>query len=413
MNNAIVRNSSKQRISNENIMEIIDKYDEQYVFSRKFLKSIEKEFNVTLSMDESAFITLVLTLQENEKLKKRNVVTLIAMHGSKTAQSIVEVVKLLMPVQNIEAFDLSLEDDPKESYEQLKNKIIEINQGRGILALYDMGSIQVMLDSIMEETKINIRSIEVPIPLLAMSACKQAEEGKNVDDIYDHLVSEYSDKSYSRMSNKDVIIALSSANENNSESIKRYLQTLEDYRDYQILSFNISDKHSLINRINEIKLKGKVIGIVGTYNPDIFNIKFVDYQHLPKVYTIHELFAEGDDDFDVIEYLTEQFEMFNYDDLQKSLLPFVKKLEEIFEEPFTEDTRLGMLIHMGCLIDRLTKKQASSVNFNLDSIRTKYHDEFTMVSEASKKLESTFNVTFSDSDKATIIEIIINNKRRN
>ena len=40
-------------------------------------------------------------------------------------------------------------------------------------------------------------------------------------------------------------------------------------------------------------------------------------------------------------------------------------------------------------------------------------DEFTMVSEASKKLESTFNVTFSDSDKATIIEIIINNKRRN
>ena len=96
MNNAIVRNSSKQRISNENIMEIIDKYDEQYVFSRKFLKSIEKEFNVTLSMDESAFITLVLTLQENEKLKKRNVVTLIVMHGSKTAQSIVEVVKLLM-----------------------------------------------------------------------------------------------------------------------------------------------------------------------------------------------------------------------------------------------------------------------------------------------------------------------------
>lgn len=413
LNNAIVRNSSKQRISNENIMEIIDKYDEQYVFSRKFLKSIEKEFNVTLSMDESAFITLVLTLQENEKLKKRNVVTLIVMHGSKTAQSIVEVVKLLMPVQNIEAFDLSLEDDPKESYEQLKNKIIEINQGRGILALYDMGSIQVMLDSIMEETKINIRSIEVPIPLLAMSACKQAEEGKNVDDIYDHLVSEYSDKSYSRMSNKDVIIALSSANENNSESIKRYLQTLEDYRDYQILSFNISDKHSLINRINEIKLKGKVIGIVGTYNPDIFNIKFVDYQHLPKVYTIHELFAEGDDDFDIIEYLTEQFEIFNYDDLQNSLLPFVKKLEEIFEEPFTEDTRLGMLIHMGCLIDRLTKKQASAVNFNLDSIRTKYHDEFTMVSEASKKLESTFNVTFSDSDKATIIEIIINNKRRN
>ena len=36
----------------------------------KKITAMSMAFNVTLSMDESAFITLVLTLQENEKLKK-------------------------------------------------------------------------------------------------------------------------------------------------------------------------------------------------------------------------------------------------------------------------------------------------------------------------------------------------------
>ena len=85
-------------------------------------------------------------------------------------------------------------------------------------------------------------SFEYLFGIIRIPACP-GEEGKNVDDIYDHLVSEYSDKSYSRMSNKDVIIALSSANENNSESIKRYLQTfrgLQEIIKYYHLIFLIS-----------------------------------------------------------------------------------------------------------------------------------------------------------------------------
>lgn len=392
-------------------MSIIEQYDEEYLYSRKFIKKLQDEFNVKFSLDESVLLTLLIANDKNQISKNREVITLIIMHGDNTATSISKVVKKLMPINNLQAFDLSLDDDIETSYELLKKKIIDVNQGSGILALYDMGSIQVMLNSIKDETGIDIKSIEVPIPLLAISACKSSEEGKSLEDIYQHLANEYSGFSYSRMQSKDIVIVLSSVHENNSDSIKRYLQTLEDYRDYQILAFNITDKQNLIDKINEVQIKGNVVGIVGTYNPDIFNLKYVDYSHLPNVHTIHELFAETKDDFDVLDYLVEQFDIFKKDELNQTLIPFIESLQKIFHMSFSEDTRLGLLIHMGCLIDRLQKKYASSVNFNINTIKEKYSKEYGLVSQSLYPLEEGYNVKLSDGDKATIIEIIINSKK--
>lgn len=410
-NNAIISNRTKQRISNEKVMSIIEQYDEEYLYSRKFIKKLQDEFNVKFSLDESVLLTLLIANDKNQISKNREVITLIIMHGDNTATSISKVVKKLMPINNLQAFDLSLDDDIETSYELLKKKIIDVNQGSGILALYDMGSIQVMLNSIKDETGIDIKSIEVPIPLLAISACKSSEEGKSLEDIYQHLANEYSGFAYSRMQSKDIVIVLSSVHENNSDSIKRYLQTLEDYRDYQILAFNITDKQNLIDKINEVQIKGNVVGIVGTYNPDIFNLKYVDYSHLPNVHTIHELFAETKDDFDVLDYLVEQFDIFKKDELNRTLIPFIESLQKIFHMTFSEDTRLGLLIHMGCLIDRLQKKYASSVNFNINTIKEKYSKEYELVSQSLYPLEEGYNVKLSDGDKATIIEIIINSKK--
>lgn len=410
-NNAIISHRTKQRISHEKVMSIIEQYDEEYLYSRKFIKKLQDEFNVKFSLDESVLLTLLIANDKNQISKNREVITLIIMHGDNTATSISKVVKKLMPINNLQAFDLSLDDDIETSYELLKKKIIDVNQGSGILALYDMGSIQVMLNSIKDETGIDIKSIEIPIPLLAISSCKSSEEGKSLEDIYQHLAHEYSGFAYSRMQSKDIVIVLSSVHENNSDSIKRYLQTLEDYRDYQILAFNITDKQNLIDKINEVQIKGNVVGIVGTYNPDIFNLKYVDYSHLPNVHTIHELFAETKDDFDVLDYLVEQFDIFKKDELNRTLIPFIESLQKIFHMSFSEDTRLGLLIHMGCLIDRLQKKYASSVNFNINTIKEKYSKEYGLVSQSLYPLEEGYNVKLSDGDKVTIIEIIMNSKK--
>ncbi len=192
LNNAIIIKKPRQRISNENVMEIMEKYDKECLISRIFIKEIQNEFNVKFSIDETIFITLILALDFESTPQKSEVETLVVMHGESAASSIVESIRYLVPMHNIDAFNLSWNDDMDTAYEKLKQKVISCDKGKGVLVIYDTGSIQVMLNSIKADTNIEIRSLEVPLSLLAMSSCKHSRAGKTVDEIYRHLIREYS-----------------------------------------------------------------------------------------------------------------------------------------------------------------------------------------------------------------------------
>lgn len=407
INNALILSKPKQRISNEKIIEIIELYNEEYALTRKFMQMVQESFNVTFSRDEIIFITLFISLDFEVEKKESEVITLIAMHGANSASSIREVIRHLIPVNTCESFDLLLDEDIDVSYEKLKKKIIQINRGKGVMVIYDMGSIQIMLNSIMEETNIEIRYLEMPISLLVMSSCHFSNEGKSVDEIHHLLTSSFVNYSFSRNMSKDIIIVLSKKEENNSDTIRNYLSTLEDHEDYRVLAFNISEKKELINQLNQIQTLGKIVGVVGTYNPEIFNLKFIDYQNLSNIQSIHELFADTKDEFDVFEYLVEQFDTFSHADLEVTLLPFLSTLESIFNDKLSEDMRLGFLIHMGCLIDRLKNKRSSVANFKINEIRNKFPDELKQVRIAMKKIEQYFDISFSEGDAVRVVDIFI------
>lgn len=406
--NALIITKPKRRISNEKIMEIMELYDEEYIFSRKFIRRVQSEFNVKFSIDETIFITLFLTLDFEHPMKHSEVVTLIAMHGNGAAAAIAEVIQQLIPANNLETFDLSLNEDIEVSYERLKNKIVNCNRGKGVFVIYDMGSIQIMLNSIIDDTNIEIRYMEMPISLLAIASCQYGQEGKSVSQIYERVLEEFSGSPFIKKINKDIVIALSTAEENNSDTIQNYLTTLEDYKNYNIISYNISDRRYLINQLNQIKNVGKIVGIVGTYNPEIFNLKYVNYQDASNVRTIHELFVKTKDDFNVFDYLTEQFKIFTQVDLQVTLLPFLNKLEGSFNQQLSEDMRMGFLIHMGCLIDRLVKKQGSAANFKEQEIQKSYPKEIENVRTLISPIEDYYAVSFSLGDIATVVDIFMN-----
>ena len=407
LNNIIVTTNHKQRISNNKIMEIIEKYDEEYFFSKKFIKLIESEFNVRFSSDETVFITLFLTLPFSKTIQNE-VVTLVAMHGESSASSIVEVAKKLMPVKNIYSFDLPLEMDIETAYEKLKQKLIEINQGKGIIVIYDMGSIQIMIDSIREETNLNIRYLEIPISLLALSSCKYSEEGHDVDEVYNHLMDEYNDNLYSGTIRKNnIIIALSSIKENMGYKIKEKILTYKDSNNYMIYDFNIDEKNALVSKINEINNRGKIVGIIGTYNPDLFNLKFVDYYHLKETDTIQEEFDDLENEFDLFEYLDHQFNELSRADLEITLIPFISKIENTLQIKLKEDERIGLLIHMTSLIDRLMKKQGPVVYFNVAEIIDRYPGQVEYIKQSLLPIERHFDISISDGDAATITRIIL------
>lgn len=348
INSCLVKVSQKQRISNEEIGRMLSKYPQHYELAKWFQREIQKEFAVKLGVDDLIFLIMFL-LEGKEDIDESKVVTLIAMHGSHAASSIAAVVNALSEDSGVQAFDMDLDKNMRTVYDELKEKIIEVDQGKGILLIYDMGSIHTMAESIAQETKIAIRCVEVPITLVGIAGSSKAAEMKSLDEVADYLQDNFSGLQYFRAKPApEIIPEMKPEIEENNEEITE--QTV--------------DESSQEEDINE-----------------------------------------------VFEYLGDQFPQFDIDLMKNYLLVIIGQIEHEMNLVLNEDKKIGLIVHIVCLIDKLQQQHIPSVNFMAYSVLGDFGDGrygglFEKMKTFLKPLEETFDVMIQDNEIATIISII-------
>ena len=179
------RSSFTQNLSNEKIMDIVDKYKQEYSFCTKFATAIEVEYDIRLPIDEVVFMTIFLC-EDVEREKERNKpAVLVVMHGN-VATSVITTVRRFI-IMTFYSYDLLLDKDMKDAYEELKNLCKEIDNGNGLLIIYDMGSIRPMCESIVLELGIHAKMLEVPITLLLLD-CDQLSSTGTVDSVFEDVL---------------------------------------------------------------------------------------------------------------------------------------------------------------------------------------------------------------------------------
>ena len=147
--------SVERRLTSDQLLQIINTHKNEYAFSSQLITNVEKEFNVTLRPEESAFVALFLCEDGEETNDTRRPAVLIAMHGRGVASGIAAVVRSISGGE-ITAYDMDLDKDLQLVYSELKNRILECDCERGILAIYDMGSFKQMFEMIQQECGIVI-----------------------------------------------------------------------------------------------------------------------------------------------------------------------------------------------------------------------------------------------------------------
>lgn len=343
VNSCLIKVSKKQRISNEEIARLLSKYPMHYELVKEFQVELGKEFNVKLNVDDLIFLLMFL-LEAKKDVNESKVVTLIAMHGSHAASSIAAVVNVLSDDSNVQAFDMDLDKNVRIVYEELKEKIIKIDQGKGILLIYDMGSIHTMAESIAQETKIAIRCVEVPITLVGIAGSSKAAEMKTLDEVADYLQDNFSGLQYFRAK---PMPEMKLEIEKNEEIIEQMME-----------------ESSQEESINE-----------------------------------------------VFEYLGDQFPQFDIDLMKNYLLVIIGQIEHEMNLVLDEDKKIGLIVHIVCLIDKLQQQHTPSVNFMAYSVLGAFGDGrygglFEKMKTFLKPLEETFDVMIQDNEIATIISII-------
>lgn len=407
-------NGRSQKLGNQQIMQVVSQFNNEYVYSLQFIQHLEQSMNTKIPVDEAVILTMFLVNQNVSKSNSKPVL-LFAMHGNQTATGLATVVNTLVQGDNSYGFDMSLDIEPLDSYKQLKEMIQRIHQGKGIIVIYDMGSFKDMLRNIANETGIEIRPIYMPITLLGIEAARRSMLDEDIDGTYHHLLQNiqkiYSQDEYQYKA--PIYVTLCATGEGGAIELKKYIERYSN-KNREIIPLAISDRKELVEKVKKLIEIYSIKSFVGTYNPNLFGIPYISIQEVfecpnDKIDQLLEFNPIIDKEFDmeaIYAYLDDSLEYVDIEKLRKYLPSLLDSIEMISSESLDADQKLGLFIHIASSINRSLSKEKSPINHKREQIFTKYESLTKDIARLFKPVERSFGIIVNDDEIANIVCII-------
>lgn len=408
-----------QKISNERIFEVMENCKEEYALCIKYMRRIEESFHATLSIDEVVLITMLISSSTVED-KTKTPVLLVAMHGT-IASSVANVVKELLNIVDAYAYDLLLDKDMNEAYDELKQYCQQIDRGAGILVLCDMGSISSLIETVMQETGIPTRVIELPVTLTALDAAIKVRESSDLETAYQNMLESSTVLNRSVQDNyrkggeySKVIVTLCASGRGAAAQVKRYLEINMDLADTEVVALSFSNQKALLKSIDRIRESGEIQCIVGTYNPQLYEIPFIPIlrvfetpvERLPMLLLLESSDMDYDVNYEEIyEYLKEQQEALDINKIRRHLLPAIRRIKKLVNN-YSVELEVGLFIHIASAINRIKSGESMPANMRKDYIIGRNKKLYNDLKEILSSLENAMDFRFGDDELSIIIEII-------
>lgn len=414
--------SSRHNLSNERILDVVEKCREEYALCMRFASAIEQEFDIRLSIDEAVFMTMFLCDPSLYRKSENGPVVLVAMHGDSTASSMVDVVNSLAGCGNAYAYDMPLDKDMQQAYDELKAAVQELNRGQGILLLYDMGSLRTMAEVISKETGVQIRTVAVPGTLIAVDCSRKAASASSLEELHEDAMGSCRDfytniaepEGRSHHKNTPVIITLCMTGEGGAVQMKNYLEKNAGLNGIQVIPLSISDRKALLNEVNRLREEHEIRCVIGTYDPGLHGIPFISVvklfetpaDKLDMLLTIPESDHTPVNYEMIFSYLSSQMPALDIKKLRKSLPRALAKIKRISAEGLDQNQELGLFLHIACAIDRLQNGEAMPEKGNRQGIISRNKRLYNDLREILSGLEETFDIRFSDDELAYMIAMV-------
>lgn len=419
---AFFNRKNNSELQYKDVTSIIKNNKKEYEVSIKIKKLIEDRYNLHVSEDEVIHFTLLLKSIQDTK-NEGSVGIIVATHGSSTATSMVNVVNKLLGKVNAFAIDMPLEMNPIDILQLMTKKVKEIDRGKGILLLVDMGSLNSFGRVITEETGIEIKTIDMVSTPMVLEAVRKVDIlNESLDNIYNYLKNF---RGYSGIfenikdeDEKGVIVTICSSGKGTAIKLKKIIEEIiwsVSKEKIKILSIGLKN---LEDDIKEIEKENKILAVVGIINPRI-NAPFISLENLiggegeriikeiigGKVYISNDR-----DSKDIVlkefcmDNLSEFLTYLNPKKIISVLIQFVNVLEKEEGREFSNSLKIKIIVHTGCALERMM------INDSL-----KYYDKFDKnitfdrVNRCSKIFYEKLKIKLTYDEVCYIAEIVASN----
>lgn len=424
MKSSIDRIKQGKSIINHNIKEIIEKHPNEYAMALHFSEMIEQRYDIHVPIDEAGFIAMFLSVDEiSESMIESKPIVVVASHGKSTASSMVEVAEKLAGADNLYAYDMPLDKNPQIAYEEIKNLIVLNHRGAGALLLVDMGALSMFGELISEETGLDIQVLDMVSTLIVIECARKTASGNSIVDVLEDIKSNKSlfinyTTSIARTlvpEKSHIIITLCTTGEGSAIKIKTMLEDRLNIgeKNTQIIPMSINDKKQLVYKINQLSKEKKIIAIVGTFNPDIYDIPFVSLSALFADETMAQLKevvdkAEAASIYNrVFIAMEHELDDMDIEEYRKVFDDFTGTLQEKLQIIFKPETVVGLIMHLACAIKRIRQNESSPPCFSKDDLMAKYAYEFRIVQVSVKIVEKFYKINFTEDEIWYILRIVM------
>ncbi|MDF2883186.1 MAG: hypothetical protein K0R54_3743 [Clostridiaceae bacterium] len=433
LSSSVERLRSGKQIINHNLENIKNNNEEEFNMSKELASKIEKIYDIKVPEDEIGFIAMFLTVDDVEcQFLENRPIIVIAMHGRATASSMVEVVNKLVAANNIYAYDMSLDKDSKIAYKELKDIIIKKHKKAGVILLVDMGSFTVYGELISEETGIDIKVLDMVSTPIAIECSRKAVIESDINKIYDEIVSSISQYSpYSIKvseafipSEDNIIITLCTTGQGSAQKLKNFIEKSYNLREskVEVLAMSLNNKQHMYNVIGNLSKEKNILAIVGTINPNIYNIPFIstydifmnkncaklkeiiDGINISKIPN-EEKPADYSTFIQLLQNEISNVDLSQFENLYKS---FFVEIQKNIDKPIEYDISVGLMVHMICTISNLIAGGSTPTCYSKEMLKKKYPNELNSLKKALIDMEKFYKIEFSDDQIGFILRNIVN-----
>jgi transcriptional regulatory protein LevR/transcriptional regulator with AAA-type ATPase domain len=409
INSLLTLNFSEQRIDNTQIIKIVQDYPKEYAASVQFATILKEQLGLNLPIHETVLIAMFL-IDSDDNNEEDHPVLLYIMHGSQTASSLKDVTNSLTHCHNAYSYDLALDIGTRQAMEEIKALIEKIDGGKGVIVIYDMGSIKTMLETIAEEIDVKIRCINIPVTLIGIDVARKCSMESDIDYVY-HMANLEINNMKNVEKHNSVIITLCHTGEGGAAQLKLYIDQYSKLG-MKTIALAISSRNELLKEVLSLQKTYNIHSFVGAYDPKLFGIPFISIQKvfesskedLDRILMFEPVTSRSLDYTDVYKYLGEQFKYTSISKLKTVLPNIIDEFSLLYS--FTEDQRVGLFMHMACLVERLLDGKSVSNNTDRSKIISVFTEDYQTVVKVLKNLEKTFKIIIDDNEIATIIMII-------
>lgn len=410
INSLLTLNFANQRVSDEQIMEIIQNYPQEYAASGQFAEVLADVMDLQLPMEEIIIITMFL-IESDEKNEEAHPVLLYILHGNDTAASLKDVTNALTHCHNAYSYDLSLGMESKQAMEEIKQLLLKIDNGQGVIVIYDMGSIKMMLDTIAEEIDVKIRYMNIPITLVGIDIARKCSMETDVDYVYHMANLELNKMSRNEEKHNEVILTLCHTGEGGALQLKRYINQYSKLN-IKVIALSVSARDELLKEVVDFQKTYRIRCFVGTMDPKLLGIPFVSIgkifenkrEDLDRILMFEPVNTHAFDYDEIYKYLEEQFTYVAIPKLKTILPDIIDEFSLLYA--IGEDQQVGLFMHLACLVERLLEGKQPVENSEKSKLISVFKEDYSSISKVLKKLERAFKIIIDDNEVATIIMIV-------